>query len=73
MTICRHINWYVPSGAGFGKVKCKDCGEELWASDALNATMEYAQSLIKELEAIVNLDIDKSVTSKPRGRPKKDG
>ena len=73
MTTCRHINWYVPEGMRFGVVKCKDCGEEIRASDALNATSEYMQALIKELEAIINLDVDKTVTSKPRGRPKKDG
>ena len=69
MTVCRHINWYVPSGAAFGKVKCKDCGEELWASDALNGTAEYMQALIKELEAIVSTPLE----PKKPGRPKKDG
>ena len=68
MTVCRHINWYVPSGAAFGKVKCKDCDTELWASDALNATAEYMQALIKELEAIVSTPLE----PKKPGRPKKD-
>ena len=68
MNNCRHLNWYVESESTFGKVKCKDCGIDMWASDALNGTAEYMQALIKELEAIVSLP----ETKKP-GRPKKDG
>ena len=66
-TECRHLNWYVQGTNAFGKATCKDCGAELWASDALNGTAEYMQSLIRELEALVNVE-----TKKP-GRPKKNG
>ena len=67
MNNCRHLNWYVESESTFGKVKCKDCGADMWASDALNGTAEYMQALIKELEALINTPEPK----KP-GRPKKD-
>jgi len=66
-TECRHLNWFVESESTFGKVKCKDCGVEMWASDALNGTAEYMKSLIDELEAIVNAE------PKKPGRPKKNG
>ena len=68
MNNCRHLNWYVESESTFGKVKFKDCGVDMWASDALNGTAEYMQALIKELEAIVSLP-----EAKKPGRPKKDG
>jgi hypothetical protein len=68
---CKHLNWYVKDTSAFGKATCKDCGKELWVSDALNGTTEYMQALIKELEAIVN--VENIVTTKKPGRPKKNG
>ena len=68
METCRHINWYISADCPFGKVVCRDCGEQFWVSDAINNMAEYMQSLIRELEAIVN----EPQTKKP-GRPKKDG
>jgi len=72
MNNCRHLNWYVESNSTFGEVRCKDCGANLWASDALNGTAEYMNSLIRELEALVNVENIITTTKKP-GRPKKDG
>ena len=70
METCRHINWYISADCPFGKVVCRDCGEQFWASDAINNLAEYMQSLIRELEAIVS--IETIVTTKKPGRPKKD-
>ena len=66
-TECRHLNWQILPDNPFGKVTCTDCGEEVWATDALNNMAEYMSSLIRELEALVNVE-----TKKP-GRPKKNG
>ena len=71
MTDCRHLNWHITPDNPFGKVNCKDCGKEIWATDALNNMAEYMHSLIQELEAMVN--IEQIVTTKKPGRPKKDG
>jgi predicted RNA-binding Zn-ribbon protein involved in translation (DUF1610 family) len=66
-TECRHLNWHITPENTFGIVTCKDCGKEIWATDALNNMSEYMSSLIRELEAIV------SVEPKKPGRPKKNG
>ena len=71
MTDCRHLNWHITPDNPFGKVSCKDCGEEIWATDALNNMAEYMHSLIQELEAMVN--IEQIITTKKPGRPKKNG
>ena len=71
MTDCRHLNWHITTDNHFGKVTCKDCGEELWAPEALNNMAEYMHSLIQELEAMVN--IEQIITTKKPGRPKKNG
>jgi hypothetical protein len=64
---CRHLNWRINESNPFGRVSCKDCGKEIWATDALNNMSEYMSSLIRELEALVNPE------PKKPGRPKKNG
>lgn len=70
MKTCRHVQWYVADDDTFGIVTCEDCGEKVKMHIALNNTMEYVYSLIKELEALVSTPPQEA---KKPGRPKKDG